>query len=132
MLQNNSDSVLLIAGGIGYSYVYSILVNVLTLDVDKEILMFWGMQKKHLFYDLKKIRNLIFDRQDFKLDLITEKNSHGLQKYGNLITSILHSRLSFVYCNVYVAGSSNMVRLAASLLCKLRHAQRSKILSDAL
>lgn len=110
--QDSDRSVILIAGGTGFSYTWSILQAHLRNDHKRPVTLYWGGRKAaDLYYD-EKLKQLSGEYANFHYRPVVEEAGadwHGA--IGLVPHAVLAEQSDLSEADVYVAGRFEMVRV---------------------
>lgn len=104
--------VLLIAGGTGFSYTYSILQELLKADANKPIYLYWGARQKQDLYLHQALEQLAAEHPRFVYRPVLENaDSRWTYAIGLVHHAVLAERQDLSECQIYMAGRFEMVRV---------------------
>ncbi|EGN75389.1 2-polyprenylphenol hydroxylase-like oxidoreductase [Idiomarina sp. A28L] len=113
-LAGSTRPLLLLAGGTGFSYTWSILQAHLASDNKRPITLFWGGRKASDLYMHEELQKLaVSDSRFHYVPVAEEVNSEnwpGIR--GLLIPAVLETVKNLTDYDVYIAGRFEMVRVA--------------------
>lgn len=113
-LAGSTRPLLLVAGGTGFSYTWSILQAHLASDSKQPVTLFWGARKASDLYMHEELRKLAASDSRFHYVPVAEQvdddNWPGIQ--GLLIPAVLETVKKLASYDVYIAGRFEMVRVA--------------------
>lgn len=123
---------LLIAGGTGYSYVCSILLTALERDPQRQISLYWGGREAQHLYDLGQLEALSVKYPQLNIVPVVEHPDEAWQgRVGTVISAVMQDYSTLVEQDIYIAGRFEMAKIARERFCEERHAEKSRIFSDA-
>ncbi|RUO18974.1 NAD(P)H-flavin reductase [Aliidiomarina iranensis] len=113
-LAGSTRPLLLVAGGTGFSYTWSILQAHLASDNKRPITLFWGGRKASDLYMHEQLQKLAANDTRFQYVPVAEQAESeswpGIR--GLLIPAVLENVQNLADYDVYIAGRFEMVRVA--------------------
>ncbi len=104
--------VVLIAGGTGFSYTYSILQKLLADGLKQPVYLYWGAKQKQDLYLHERLQQLAQQHPLFSyrpvLELADESWSYAI---GLVHHAVMAERTDLADCQIYMAGRFEMVRV---------------------
>ncbi|RUO20261.1 NAD(P)H-flavin reductase [Aliidiomarina haloalkalitolerans] len=111
---NSQRPLILVAGGTGFSYTWSILQQHLASNSQRPITLYWGGRKSHDLYFHDELLALAAKDQRFHYQPVVESHVngawHGLN--GLVIPAVLAETANLADYDIYIAGRFEMVRVA--------------------
>ncbi|GFN45859.1 NAD(P)H-flavin reductase [Candidatus Regiella insecticola] len=130
--ENSQRSLLLIAGGTGFSYTRSILLAALAEQPHREVSLYWGGREAKHLYDLDELKALMVKYPQLRIVPVVEQPTDNWDgKTGTVLSAVLQDYQSLAQQDIYIAGRFEMAKIARELFCNERAAQKSHIYSDA-
>lgn len=110
--EDSERSLILIAGGTGFSYTWSILQAHLRSGSKRPVTLYWGGRKAaDLYYD-EKLKQLSDDHANFHYRPVVEEATAGWHGTIGLVPhAVLAEQSDLSDADVYVAGRFEMVRV---------------------
>ncbi|MGM0480322.1 MAG: NAD(P)H-flavin reductase [Pseudomonadota bacterium] len=104
--------IVLIAGGTGFSYTYSILQKLLHDGLQQPVYLYWGAREKADLYLHDRLERLAADHPMFFYRPVLEQTD-GEWPYsvGLVHHAVMSERSNLTECQVYMAGRFEMVRV---------------------
>lgn len=110
--QPNGAPVILIAGGTGFSYTYSILMQSLKQDPNTDITLYWGGRHADDLYYRKELVSLAAHRPHFTFVPVVEFASDDWEgRTGMVHHAVMADYPTFDIHQVYVAGRFEMAKV---------------------
>lgn len=106
---------LLVAGGTGFSYTWSILQAHRATDSKRSLTLFWGVRNSSDLYMHAKLTELAASDTRFHyVPVIENAPAHAIANsvHGRLIPAVVNSNLVLADYDVYIAGRFEMVGAA--------------------
>ncbi len=121
-LRNQSSrSKLLVAGGTGFSYIKSIIEDIIAKGETDPITFYWGCRKPDAMYD-KAIADGWNAQHDWLtfIPVVEEASDAWTGKTANLLEQIKHDFTNVSELDIYVAGRFDMAATARELFRELK------------
>ena len=121
----------LLAGGTGFSYTYSILQAMLEGPLTQPVFLYWGTRTKEDMYHAELLQNLADKHDLFTFRPVVEfpeDTWEGLT--GRVHEAVLSDFVSLEPYQVYIAGRFEMAGVAREAFCQ-RGLQKSHLFGDA-
>ncbi|UAJ66301.1 NAD(P)H-flavin reductase [Candidatus Schneideria nysicola] len=124
--------ILLIAGGMGYSYIRSILLTVIKNQPQRKVLLYWGGKTPSLLYEIKELNRLTLQNPQITIFPIVEypDNSWKGMK-GTVLEALQNNKRRLDKYDIYIAGNIAMVKSIRNYLTLQYNARIDRIFSDA-
>lgn len=121
---------LLIAGGVGFSYVRSILLSSLEQSPNREIHLYWVAKEETQLYALEELQALAKKNPNFALTVVmkTGKSERGIDL---LLDKIKYEHQTLTHMEVYIAGRFDTSHLLRDHLTNRLDATLHNVFSDA-
>ncbi|MCL5050646.1 MAG: NAD(P)H-flavin reductase [Firmicutes bacterium] len=105
---------ILIAGGTGFSYTWSILQQHLASDSQRPVTLYWGGKEPRDLYLHEKLQALAAADKRFNYQPVVESPMNGAWQglSGLVIPAVLAQTANLAEYDVYIAGRFEMVRVA--------------------
>ncbi|WP_075183450.1 NAD(P)H-flavin reductase [Pantoea sp. 1.19] len=130
--EENSEPLVLIAGGTGFSYVRSILLTALAQQPHRDIALYWGGRELKHLYDLEELEALAVRHPNLKIHPVVEQPEEGWQgRTGTVLTAVLQDYASLAGHDIYIAGRFEMAKIARERFVAERGAEASRMFGDA-
>ena len=121
---------LLVAGGVGFSYVRSILLSSLSLSPNREVHVYWVGRNQSQLYALDELRELVKKHSNFKLTTVVkaDESDRGV----DILTDALKRQYKTLSdMEVYIAGRFDTSLVLREQLKSDLGATPKNIISDA-
>ncbi|CUX96291.1 NAD(P)H-flavin reductase [Candidatus Gullanella endobia] len=129
---NTNRPIILIAGGIGFSYIRSILLTVLVKQPERKVSIYWGGRNRNHLYSLHELEELNLQYQQLSVIPVLEKpDKHWHGRSGKVLMSVMQDYSSLESYDIYIAGRFEMAKTAREYFCAERSAVIERIFSDA-
>lgn len=122
--------VLLVAGGVGFSYVRSILLSSLAISPNRDVHVYWVAREGKQLYALEELNDLVERYQNLKLTTVvkTETSPRGIDL---LFEEIKHEYKTLAHSEVYISGRFDTSHILRERLTKELDVLPQNIFSDA-
>lgn len=122
--------VLLVAGGVGFSYVRSILLSCLALSPNRDVHVYWVAREEKQLYALEELNDLVERYQNLKLTTVvkTHPSPRGIEL---LFEAIKEAHATLAHAEVYIAGRFDTSHILRERLIKELDAVPNNLFSDA-
>lgn len=112
VIQDDAENSILIAGGTGYSYTRSLLLQKLHADKGAKVSLYWGAKKPADLYELAFLQGLEKTHADFKFVPVLESpEANWKGRTGLVHKAVLADYESLDEHHVYVAGRFEMAKV---------------------
>lgn len=102
--------IILLAGGTGFSYIKSILVELVNRNFEQPVLVYWGLRDPSACYQLEQTQAYVEQLKHGQFTPVVEQanaNWHG--RVGKVHEPLLKDVLSLEPYDIYMAGRFDMV-----------------------
>lgn len=131
-LQEGERSILLIAGGTGFSYVRSILDHCISQNFNNEIYLYWGARNKGQLYAFGELEQLQAEHNNIHfVPVVEDDEGVWTGKTGNVIQAVMSDFEDLSQYDVYIAGRFEMAGSAREQFIYNKKARVEHIYSDA-
>ncbi|BCL73908.1 NAD(P)H-flavin reductase (plasmid) [Vibrio nigripulchritudo] len=122
--------VLLVAGGVGFSYVRSILLSSLSLSPNRDVHVYWVARDEKQLYALEELNDLVDRYQNLRLTTVvkTENSPRGIDL---LFEEIKLEYRTLAHSEVYISGKCETSHILRERLTRGLGAVPQNIFSDA-
>lgn len=104
--------IILIAGGTGFSYTYSILQKLLEEGLQQPVYLYWGARERQDLYLHERLETLASDHPLFHYRPVLENaDSEWPYAIGLVHHAVVSERDDLSQCQIYMAGRFEMVRV---------------------
>jgi aquacobalamin reductase/NAD(P)H-flavin reductase len=111
-LRESDMPAIIIAGGTGYSYAKSILLDCLQCQPNRQVDLYWGAKKQADLYELSRLTQLATVHKNFNFNPVVESpETRWNGKTGLVHQAVLSDFPTFKNKQVYVAGRFEMAAL---------------------
>ncbi|HGK7314704.1 hypothetical protein [Aeromonas hydrophila] len=131
VLRKDSNApLLLVAGGVGFSYIRSILLSSLALSPNREVHVYWIAKDENFFYSMVELDALTDRYPNFKLTTVVkaEKSQSGINL---LVHEIQGEYKTIAHMDVYISGRFDLSLMLRERLVSMLDATPQNIFSDA-
>jgi aquacobalamin reductase/NAD(P)H-flavin reductase len=130
-LQNSALDTILIAGGTGYSYTKSILMDILQHQAKRRVSLYWGGKTLADLYEAETLAALSEHHAQFTFIPVVENSPADWQgRVGFVHRAVMEDIVNFSDKQVYVAGRFEMAKVVKEDLLALGLAPEN-LLGDA-
>lgn len=132
-LQEDLDrSLLLIAGGTGFSYVRSILDHCISQNKTQPIYLYWGAKDSSQLYAMQEIKEIAQKIENVHFIPVIESEEQGWSgKVGNVLQAIDQDFKWLSGFDIYIAGRFEMAGAAREQFVVHKQADKKRMFSDA-
>lgn len=132
-LQEDRDcSLLLIAGGTGFSYVRSILDHCISQKKSQPIYLYWGAKDSSQLYAMQELKEIAKKTGNVHfIPVIENKELNWEGKIGNVLEAIEQDFESLANFDIYIAGRFEMAGAARDLFVDHKQANKNRMFADA-
>ena len=125
-------TMILIAGGTGFSYARSILLTALARNPNRDITIYWGGREEQHLYDLCELEALSLKHPGLQVVPVVEQPEAGWRgRTGTVLTAVLQDHGTLAEHDIYIAGRFEMAKIARDLFCSERNAREDRLFGDA-
>lgn len=131
MRKDSNAPLLLVAGGVGFSYIRSILLSSLALSPNREVHVYWIAKDENFFYSMVELDALTDRYPNFKLTTVVkaEKSQSGINL---LVHEIQGEYKTIAHMDVYISGEEfDLSLMLRERLVSMLDATPQNIFSDA-
>ncbi|GAM65962.1 NAD(P)H-flavin reductase [Vibrio ishigakensis] len=131
-LKESERSILLIAGGTGFSYVRSILDHCISQDLTNAIYLYWGARNKGQLYAFAELEQIQAEHSNIHfVPVVEDDEGVWTGKTGNVIQAVMGDFEDLSNYDVYIAGRFEMAGSAREQFIYNKKARVEQIYSDA-
>ncbi|MFP3019700.1 MAG: NAD(P)H-flavin reductase [Arsenophonus sp.] len=130
--EGSKKTIILIAGGIGFSYSRSILYAALEENPKRNIILYWGGKKLENLYDLYELQLLSKRYHNIKIIPVVEQPELDWRgRTGTVLSAVLSDFCSLSKYEIYISGHFEMAKIAKEYFCSERCINPEYLYSDA-
>jgi aquacobalamin reductase/NAD(P)H-flavin reductase len=130
--QPSSRSILLIAGGTGFSYVRSIMDHCIKQQLPNDIHLYWGAREEEQLYALKELSEICSNSKQLTfVPVVEQANNEWVGKVGNVLEAVESDFSSLAEFDIYIAGRFEMAGSARERFTTTKEAKVENMYSDA-
>lgn len=131
VIQNDAEDSILIAGGTGYSYTRSLLLQKLHANKGAKVCLYWGAKTESDLYEMDSLKQLQSAHSDFSfVPVIENPASDWSGRTGLVHEAVLADYQVFDKQHVYVAGRFEMAKVVRDEFIP-RGIQTEQLIGDA-
>ncbi|MCX2533729.1 NAD(P)H-flavin reductase [Plesiomonas shigelloides] len=124
--------VILIAGGTGFSYVRSIVLDLLAQQPQRPVSLYWGGRELTHLYDLPELQALAAEHRNLQVIPVVEQPADNWSgRCGTVLAAVMQDFASLAGYDIYIAGRFEMAKVARELFCEQRDADAAHLYGDA-
>ena len=128
---NSQNPILLLAGGTGFSYVYSIAQAIAAAGVKRPVFLYWGVRHEESLYHMAELQQWASQHHDYRLiPVVQNPGSQWQGRTGLVHQAVLDDFVSLEAYDIYMAGPFPMVGVARDAFLT-QGAKRSQMYADA-
>ena len=129
--ENSRRPIILMAGGTGFSYVKSLLEQIVHLQLDNQVYLYWGVKEYSHFYFKKEAVEWEKIHSNIHFYPVIElPEAQWLGKQGNVHQTVLNQFLDLAAFDIYIVGRFEMAKIARDDFVK-QGAISDRIFGDA-
>ncbi len=130
-LAGSDRPVILMAGGTGFSYVYSIAMAIAAAKQDKPVFLYWGVRSEDALYYQAELEQWATDHPMFHfIPVVQHPASSWTGRTGLVHEAVLSDFASLAAYDIYLAGPFAMAGVARTAFLA-QGAQREQLFADA-
>ncbi|SEA84276.1 NAD(P)H-flavin reductase [Alkalimonas amylolytica] len=130
-LRPSDNPVLLLAGGTGFSYVYSMAKALQQLKQDKPVFLYWGVRQQSSLYLLDELQAWASSHSKFRfIPVVQDADDNWQGRSGLVHEAVLNDFVSLDAYDIYIAGPFPMVGVARDAFLK-QGAHQQQMFADA-
>lgn len=130
--ETNDRSLLLVAGGTGFSYVRSILDHCISQSLSAPIYLYWGAKDACQLYAKEELHNIEAKHKNVHfIPVVEDANGEWTGKVGNVLQAISSDFESLADFDIYIAGRFEMAGAARELFTQTKSAHSDRMFADA-
>lgn len=108
-VRENEKAMVIIAGGTGYSYAKSILLDTLVNQTSRQVNLYWGAKTKSDLYEIDELSALAKAQANFSFYPVVETANTDWQGHVGLVhNAVLNDNKDLSQIEIYVAGRFEM------------------------
>lgn len=123
--------VILLAGGTGFSYIYSIARSIAAANIDRPVFMYWGVREQNALYHADIMQQWAQQNSKYRFIPVVQNpdnNWHG--RSGMVHEAVLADFVSLEAYDIYVAGPFSMAGVVRDAFIE-KGAHRDTMFADA-
>ncbi|CAM5191533.1 NAD(P)H-flavin reductase [Alishewanella longhuensis] len=130
--QTDSDRpVILLAGGTGFSYVYSIAMAIAAANQDKPVFLYWGVRTKEALYYQAELEQWAATNSKFRfIPVVQQATAAWSGRTGLVHEAVLEDFVSLDAYDIYMAGPFAMAGVAREAFAE-QGGHREQMFADA-
>ncbi len=107
---DSSRPIILLAGGTGFSYIKSILIDLVNRNAKQPVFVYWGLREPSACYHLEQTQALVDKLSQGKFIPVVETADDTWQgRVGRVHEPLLHDLMGLESYDIYMAGRFDMV-----------------------
>ena len=107
---DSSRPIVLLAGGTGFSYIKSILSELVNQAYSQPVFVYWGLREPNACYQLDETQALVDQLKQGKfIPVVEAADSNWSGRTGKVHEPLMHDILSLEPYDIYMAGRFDMV-----------------------
>lgn len=131
VIQDDAEDSILIAGGTGYSYTRSLLLQKLHANKGAKVCLYWGAKTESDLYEMDSLKQLQIVHSDFSfIPVIEDPSLNWSGRTGLVHEAVLTDYQAFDKQHVYVAGRFEMAKVVRDEFVP-RGIQTDQLIGDA-
>ena len=131
-LRSERDNpIVLLAGGTGFSYIYSIARALQLQAINRPVFLYWGVRQQQSLYLLAELQNWANSQSKFRfIPVVQEADDTWQGRTGLVHEAVLEDFVSLEAYDIYIAGPFPMVGVARDAFLK-QGAPQQQMFADA-
>ncbi len=123
--------VILLAGGTGFSYIYSIAQTIAAANIDRPVFIYWGVREPGALYHFDVMQQWAAQNSKYRFIPVVQHADDNWQGRSGLVhEAVLSDFVSLEAYDIYVAGPFAMAGVVRSAFAE-QGAQREHMFADA-
>ena len=123
--------VILVAGGTGFSYVYSIAQSIAAAKLDRPVFVYWGVREQQALYHNAVMQQWAAQNSKYRFIPVVQQPDESWQgKTGMVHQAVLDDFVSLEAYDIYVAGPFAMAGVVRDAFIE-QGAHREQMFADA-
>jgi len=128
---DSQNPVILLAGGTGFSYVYSIAQAIAAAKVQRPVFLYWGVRQQDALYHLPQLQNWADSHHDYRfIPVVQQATPDWSGRTGLVHQAILDDFVSLEAYDIYIAGPFTMAGVVRDAFIQ-QGAKREQLFADA-
>lgn len=128
---NSDRPIILLAGGTGFSYVYSIAQTIAAAKIDRPVFVYWGVREQNALYHADLMQQWAAKNSKYRFIPVVQHPTDGWQgRTGLLHEAILADFVSLDAYDIYIAGPFAMAGVVRSAFIE-QGAHKEHMFADA-
>lgn len=129
--EDSHNPILLLAGGTGFSYVYSIAQAIAASGIKRPVFLYWGLRHEEALYHVAELQQWASSYHDYKWVPVVQNPSESWQGRTGLVhQAVLDDFVSLEAYDIYIAGPFPMVGVVRDAFLE-QGAKREQMFADA-
>ncbi|WP_240224998.1 NAD(P)H-flavin reductase [Rheinheimera hassiensis] len=122
---------ILLAGGTGFSYIYSIAQTIAAANIDRPVFMYWGVREQNALYHADIMQAWAAQNSKYRFIPVVQNPDDNWQgRSGMVHEAVLNDFVSLDAYDIYVAGPFAMAGVVRNAFIE-QGAQREHMFADA-
>ncbi|MDX5407065.1 MAG: NAD(P)H-flavin reductase [Chromatiaceae bacterium] len=123
--------VILVAGGTGFSYVYSIAQSIAAAKLDRPVFVYWGVREQSALYHASVMQQWASQNSKYRfIPVVQQPDSQWQGRTGMVHQAVLDDFVSLEAYDIYVAGPFAMAGVVRDAFME-QGAHREQMYADA-
>ena len=123
--------VILVAGGTGFSYVYSIAQSIAAAKLDRPVFVYWGVREQQALYHSDVMQQWAAQNSKYRfIPVVQQPDANWQGKTGLVHQAVLDDFVSLEAYDIYVAGPFAMAGVVRDAFIE-QGAHREQMFADA-
>ncbi|MEO3867142.1 NAD(P)H-flavin reductase [Rheinheimera fenheensis] len=123
--------VILVAGGTGFSYVYSIAQSIAAAKLDRPVFVYWGVREQSALYHASVMQKWAAQNSKYRfIPVVQQPDSQWQGRTGMVHQAVLDDFVSLEAYDIYVAGPFAMAGVVRNAFIE-QGAHREQMFADA-
>lgn len=123
--------VILVAGGTGFSYVYSIAQSIAAAKLDRPVFVYWGVREQSALYHASVMQQWASQSSKYRfIPVVQQPDSQWQGRTGMVHQAVLDDFVSLEAYDIYVAGPFAMAGVVRNAFIE-QGAHREQMYADA-
>jgi NAD(P)H-flavin reductase len=128
---DSNRPVILLAGGTGFSYVYSIARSIATANIDRPVFLYWGVREHSALYHADVMQQWAAQNSKYRfVPVVQQADISWTGRAGMVHEAVLSDFVSLEAYDIYVAGPFAMAGVVRNAFIE-QGAHREQMFADA-
>ena len=128
---DSTKPVILLAGGTGFSYIYSIAQSIAAAALDRPVFVYWGVREQNALYHASVMQQWAAQNAKYRfIPVVQHPDDNWQGRSGMVHQAVLDDFVSLEAYDIYVAGPFAMAGVVRDAFIE-QGAHREQLFGDA-